>query len=101
MGCVFGQISFLGKDLNYDFLSNYCKENNITFNAYAEDKFISTQIIPTLKVVNEDGAEIKGEGCCIAGMDSEGFEINIIGIPYPFFEEEFPLHVKEYREQFK
>jgi len=33
-------------------------------------------------------------------MDSEGFEISIEGIPYPFYEEEFPHHRNEYDEIF-
>ena len=100
MGCVNGQITFLDKYLDYNFFSKYCKDNNIKANEYPEDKFISTQTIPTLKVLNEKGTEIKGEGCYIAGMDSDGYEINIIGIPYPFFGEEFPHHRKAYDDQF-
>jgi hypothetical protein len=34
-------------------------------------------------------------------MDTDGFEINVIGIPYPFYEEQFPNHVKEYNEKFE
>jgi hypothetical protein len=34
---------------------------------------------------------------CITGMDSEGFEISVLGIPYPFYEEEFPHHVEKYQ----
>ncbi len=36
----------------------------------------------------------------ISGVDGEEFEIAIEGVPYPFFEEEFPHHVKVYHEQF-
>lgn len=101
MGCVFGQITFLDKNLNFDFFSKYCMHNNIKAEEFPDDKFISTQTIPTLKVLNEAGTEIKGVGCYFAGMDSEGFEINIIGVPYPFFEEEFPHHVNADRNHFK
>ncbi|HEX8546101.1 MAG TPA: hypothetical protein VF691_04010 [Cytophagaceae bacterium] len=38
---------------------------------YPEDKFISTQTIPTLKVLNENGTEIRGVGCFTAGMDPQ------------------------------
>lgn len=100
MGCVNGRITFLDKNIDYNFLSNYCKNNNVNVDEYPEDKFISTQTIPTLKVLNESGREIKGVGCYIAGMDSDGFEINIIGIPYPFYKEEFPHHRKEYDDMF-
>jgi hypothetical protein len=34
-------------------------------------------------------------------MDSDVFEITILGISYPFFEEEFPHHVRAYNDQFK
>ena len=34
-------------------------------------------------------------------MDGDEFEITLEGVTYPFFEEEFPQHVKEYNEQFK
>jgi hypothetical protein len=33
-------------------------------------------------------------------MDREEFEISLEGIPYPFYEEEFPHHVKAYNEMF-
>lgn len=101
MGVVFGTITFIEENLNYTFLSNYCKNNSINTEEYPEDKFISTQTIPTLKVYNKNEVEIKGIGSYIEGMDSEGFSINIIGISYPFYEEEFPNHVNEYRESFK
>lgn len=100
MGVVFGEISFSGNSFDYEFFSDYCKRNSIIADEYPEEKFISTQTIPNLKVFNKKGIEIKGIGCYIEGMNSEEFEINIIGIPYPFYEEEFPHHVKEYHEKF-
>jgi hypothetical protein len=33
-------------------------------------------------------------------MKDEGYEISILGIPYPFYKEEFPHHVKEYENMF-
>lgn len=98
MGCVSGQITFLDKIIDYNFFSRYCKNNKIKVDEYPEDKFISTQTIPTLRVLNENGTEIKGVGCYIAGMDPDGYEINIIGIPYPFYREEFPHHIKAYND---
>lgn len=94
MGCVNGQITFLEKKLDYEFFSEYCKNNNIKADEYPVEKLISTQTIPSLKVRNEKGTEIRGVGCYITGMDSDGYEINIIGIAYPFYEEEFPHHRK-------
>ncbi|MCV2486902.1 hypothetical protein OD917_18370 [Flavobacterium sp. SH_e] len=93
MGVVFGNINFTNKNLDYNFFSNYCKINSIKAEESSEDHFISTQTIPNLKVFNEKGTEIKGIGCYITGQDSEEFEITIIGIPYPFFEEEFSNHL--------
>jgi hypothetical protein len=87
MGCVSGQITFTDKPLSYNVIRKYCKDNNIIADEYPEDKVISTQTIPTLRVVNENGTEIKGAGCYLEGMDSVGYEITIIGIPYPFYGE--------------
>lgn len=101
MGVVLGKINLIEENLNYIFLSDYCRINSIKTEEYPEDKFISTQNIPNLKVYNEKGIEIKGIGCIISGMDSEEFEISIIGIPYPFYQEEFPKHVEEYEKSSK
>ncbi|GAL77115.1 hypothetical protein JCM19275_59 [Nonlabens ulvanivorans] len=67
---------------------------------YPEDKMISTMSIPKLKIKSDNGIEIKGVGNQITGMDNEEYEISIFGIPYPFYEEEFPHHVKEYENMF-
>jgi hypothetical protein len=60
---------------------------------------ISTKTIPDLKVVDEGGIEIKGSGSYISGMGSDVYELTIEGIPYPFFGEQFPHHVKDYDER--
>ncbi len=102
MGVVFGIILFIESNIGYNFLKEYCKSNGIQLaNEYPEDKFISTRTINSLVIRNEQGIEIKGVGNQISGMDSEGFEISIEGIGYPFYEEEFPHHVKAYNEMFK
>lgn len=98
MGVVFGQIIFSDKLYCYSYLKEYCLNNNIDFLDYSEDRFISTRNIPNLKVLNSDSREIKGMSCFIAGMDTDSFEITIEGIVYPFYEEEFPNHVKSYNE---
>jgi hypothetical protein len=64
-------------------------------------EFIDTQTIPDLHVLRSDGFEISGIGRCITGFRDEGHEITILGIPYPFYTEEFPHHRKAYDEQFK
>jgi hypothetical protein len=100
MGVVFGHITFTEKPLTFDFFSKYCKDHGIKTEEDAEHKFISTQTIPNLKVINKKGIEIKGVGCYIEGLGSDPMDIYIIGIPYPFYEEEFPHHRKAYNDQF-
>jgi hypothetical protein len=102
MGVVFGEIIFDDKKWDYAFIKAYCKATNVELlDDYPEDRLISTRTIETLTVKGENGIEIKGMGNQICGMDSEGFEISIEGISYPFYEEEFPHHVKAYNEMFK
>ena len=102
MGIVFGRIHFANMLLDYDFIKKYCLENRIELaNDYPEDRLISTRTIDSLKVRSENGIEIKGLSNQISGMDGEEFEITIDGVAYPFFQEEFPHHVKSYNDQFK
>lgn len=102
MGVVFGNVTFDNIVSGYDFLKTYCLTNNIEIiTDYPDDKLIATTDIPNLKVINPNGIEIKGQGTNINGMDSDVFEITIIGVSYQFFEEEFPHHVKAYNDQFK
>ena len=102
MGVVFGELIFTDLKFGYDFLKEYCGNNQIELASdYPEDKMISTMDIPKLKITNDNGIEIKGIGNQITGMDNEEYEISIFGIPYPFYEEEFPHHVKEYENMFK
>lgn len=102
MGVVFGLIHFTDNIFDYNFFKKYCLDNNIELaDDYPDDKLISTQTIENLKVINENGIEIKGLGNQISGMDGEEFEITLEGVAYPFFEEEFPHHVKAYEDQFK
>ncbi len=68
----------------------------------AEFEFIDTQVISELKVFRPDGLEIKGvAGNAICGMKEEGYEISILGIPYPFYSKEFPHHRKAYDSRYK
>ena len=101
MGVVFGLINFTDNNLDYKFFNKYCFENNIELAYdYPEDKLIATRTIAGLKITNENGIEVKGLGNQISGMDGDEFEVILEGVPYPFFEEEFPHHVKAYNEQF-
>lgn len=102
MGVVFGNVAFDNIISGYDFLKTYCLTNNIEIiTDYPDDKLIATADIPNLKVVNPNGIEIKGQGANINGTDNDAFEITILGVPYPFYEEEFPHQVKAYNNQFK
>ena len=101
MGIIFGKLNFEGIQSGYDFFLKYCTENKIEITHYKEDKLILTSYIPNLSVINENGKQISGIGCCISGMDNNDFEITIEGIPYPLFEKEFPHHVALYKTQFK
>lgn len=101
MGVVFGKINFLDIESGYKFFKTYCSANGIDIlTDYPEDKILTTGDIPSLIVTNQSGVEIKGVGCNIEGMDSDKFDILILGVPYPFYEEEFPHHVKFYRDKF-
>jgi hypothetical protein len=102
IGVVFGLIEFVDSKIGYDFIKDYCIKKQINLvSDYPDEKLISTRTIDGLKVLNIEGVEIKGLGNQINGMDSEGFEISIEGIPYPFYDEEFPNHVKKYQNMFK
>lgn len=97
MGVVFGDIIFTEQNMGYDFIKNYCESMNIELASdFPEDKLISTMTIDTLIVKNKKGIEIKGIGNQISGMDSDVYEVTLLGVPYPFYEEEFPHHVKAY-----
>jgi len=101
MGVVFGQINFIDTTFGYDFFKKYCLTNRIQITYdYPDDKVITTAYISNLKVLDQNGIEIKGAGVNIEGMDSDIFTITILGVSYPFFEDEIPHHVKAYNDQF-
>ena len=96
MGVVFGIIQFASAEFGYEFFKSYCIQNQIQINEdFPEEKFLSTQVIPGLTVFNESGKQLIGEGGnYLTGMEREGFEITILGYPWPDFGIEFPHHVK-------
>jgi len=101
MGVVFGNINFIDETYNYQFFKDYCLAKKIVFEDGPEDKFISTFNIPDLQIKNPSTeTEIKGLSSYIEGMDKYGFEINVVGIAYPFYGEEFPHHVDFYNNMF-
>ncbi|ALI99614.1 hypothetical protein DC20_12330 [Rufibacter tibetensis] len=100
MGVVSGLVDFSYSGVGYDFIKSYCIKKKVELVAdYPEDKLISTKTIEGLIVLNSIGVEIKGLGYQLGGMDSEGFDIAIEGIPYPFYGEEFPQHLKNYENK--
>lgn len=100
MGTVYGKIKFENIISGYHFFKDYCSKNGIEFTDYEDEKLISTMNIPNIKVINKNNIEITGMSTSVSGMDSDEFEITIFGVPYPFFETEFPEHVKRYNEMF-
>jgi len=94
MGVVFGKIDFTNINSGYNFFKDYCSKNKLGFTDHLEDALILTRDIPNLKVFDQADNEIKGLACSVSGTDSDCFEISIEGIPYPFYESEFPHHVK-------
>ena len=103
MGVVFGQIHFVNISSGYDFFKTYCVANNIEIIAdFSDEKLIATGHIPNLKVVDQNGIEIIGlQGINVEGMDTDVFQITILDISNPPFEEEFAHHRKAYDEKFK
>ncbi|MEM1327352.1 MAG: hypothetical protein AAGI23_15420 [Bacteroidota bacterium] len=53
-----------------------------------------------MRIISAEKVEIKSDSNQLSGMNSEGFEIYLEGIAYPFYEEEFQHHVQEYEERF-
>jgi hypothetical protein len=100
MGIVFGKIHFIDIPSPYAFIKSFCDKNQITYDEIINNG-IMTRTIHKLKIVNEKEIEIKGLGNQISGMDSDGFEITLEGVSYPFYQIEFAQHVKNYEEKFK
>ncbi|NTD99840.1 hypothetical protein G6M26_31220 [Agrobacterium tumefaciens] len=100
MGVVFGSVKLFEISSGYEFLKRYCVKNGIEiFADFPDDQLIATSNIQTLKIISSNGIEIKGQAVNINGMDSDVFEITVLGIPYPFFEKQFPHHVEAYKNQ--
>lgn len=99
MGVVHGELRLEGIESGYDFFRAFCIANDVTYSYDADNRLISTESkIHGLSVLNTDGQEIKGLGEQISGMDSDTFQIDLLGIEHLFYNEEFPNHVKRYNE---
>jgi len=102
MGVAFGKLNFEINGFGYYELKELLKNSSIEI---VEDdyssKMLSTETSNKLRIFNQDDVEIKGEGNQIIGAESEEFQISIFGIPYPFYEDEFPNLVKDYKKRFE
>ncbi len=102
MGVVMGKVRLSIAGSAYEFFRELCVKSNIQINDEDADVgLIDTQNIPQLRVLREDGVAIEGfPGAAITGMLDDGYYITIVGIPYPFYGEEFPHHCKAYAEAY-
>lgn len=102
MGVVFGKIELTDATINYTWLRKYCKDKHITIGYdFPEDLMITTLAIPALQVFTDTGIEIKAGALSLEGTDAEGYNINIVGVNSPSYEEEFPHHLQAYNDRFK
>ncbi len=108
MGVVMGTIVFVDIATPYPLLRDYCVDHGIELNEdEPELALLMTQSIAALRVIDDHGVVIKGAckddgkgaGATIAGMQDEGYQIEIFGIPYPFYEQVFPHHCAAYQTQ--
>jgi len=99
MGVVFGKIHFDGIKSGYDFFVDFCLKEGIAYIDDARERIIMINDFLRLRVLNSKGVEIRGLGNQVSGSDADFFEIYLLGIPYPFYEEEFEEHVKAYNNQ--
>jgi hypothetical protein len=103
MGVVIGQIEFVSelKNDSYEFFKGYCESNGKEIREdYPNDRLISTGTLDELVVVIPNSGEVTSVSNHISGMDGEGFEITLEGIPFPLYEKLFPNHIEEYQKRF-
>jgi len=103
MGVIGGRIVFTIPDDPYVLFKSYCQSHGIPIHQDEEDcGFIATANIDGLKVFRTDGLEIAGiPGASICGFREDGYEITILGVPHPFYGEEFSHHRAAYDTHFK
>lgn len=101
MGVVIGRIEFHEIESGYDFVISKAGLDGVIINENEPEDCYVHASFENLSITSKSGTEIVGLGVCISGFESEGYEIEVLGIPYPFYEEEFPHHRKAYDNQFK
>lgn len=100
MGVVFGKLIIPNVPNDYEFVRSYCLSNNIDFHDDTSIGFISTSKIPNLIVHLPSGEPIPNAEAFVDGGINE-LNINILQIPYPFYETAFQHHIDEYEARFK
>ena len=96
MGVVYGKIIFEKNVSPFELFTEHCLKFNVEMNINdSVEKLIDTLVIPQLKVILENGDELKGWGGAIVGMDDD-FEIQFGGITSEIMQTEFSNHYKEY-----
>ncbi|SFU39964.1 hypothetical protein SAMN05216480_102256 [Pustulibacterium marinum] len=63
---------------------------------YPEDKFITTPIIPELKVLDVNGTELQGYEAHFLGVESEVFQLHLVDISEDLMQSEFKHHFDAY-----
>jgi hypothetical protein len=101
MGVVLGAIKLEGHPSGYDLFKRHCATHGLEVDDQPDVRCLMTQFMPGIRVLSPEGTEIKGAGITVNGFDDDGWEISILGIPYPFYGAEFPHHVRAYEEHFK
>ena len=103
MGVVGGRIEFQIDENPFELIKRHCEESGATINDFDSDlEYIDTQTIDDLRIYRADGREIEGiAGGAFSGFREEGYYVTILGVPYPFYAEEFPHHCDAYDNQFK
>ena len=103
MGVIGGKVMFAISDDPYTLFRSHCISHGIPINQDEEEfGFIDTSNILGLKILRSDGVEIAGfPGASICGFRDDGYEITILGVPYPFYGEEFPHHCKAYEAKYR
>jgi len=100
MGVAFGNLEKLSGELNYSNIKEYCNINSIELAQDIEDeKTLITTNINDLVVLSPAGIEIACEGNQLLIAKNQEFEIIIQGIPYPFYQNEFPNLVEQYKSR--
>lgn len=94
MGCVSGIIKSITNSEDFSFFILHCggSENDGEYHLELNGKF---------SVITEDGAGIPYAGGCILWYpELDEAVIDLVGIPYPQYEQLFPEHVAKYEHQF-